>query len=348
MVTIQKISLLILPFISLLTTCRSGPEKQSAPEAIRVKVSEVRSEQIAIPVHSSGIITSSEEMRLSFKIGGIVAKINVKEGDNVKQGDILATLDLSEISAKVKQAEDGYAKAQRDYNRTSNLYRDSVATLEQMQNAATAMNVARSGLDIARFNLHHARILAPDNGRILKQFIKANELVSSGYPVFLFGITGKSWIVKAGLSDRDIIKVNSGDSAFITLDAHPDKEFRAVIDQVGEMANPLTGTYEVKLMVDNEGHKFASGFIAEVEIFPSSTDSLHLVPVGSIVEADGLTGYVYVVTDSNNARKIKVDIITIIGSNAAVRGLFPVIREIVTEGAAYLKEGEKVKVVRDE
>jgi glycosyltransferase involved in cell wall biosynthesis len=90
----------------------------------------------------------------------------------------------------------------------------------------------------------------------------------------------------------------------------------------------------------------ATGFVAGVEVFPSKKETFIMVPVEAIVEADGQGGYVYSVTESMTAQKIKIEIVTIIGSKAAIRGDLGGIREIVLEGAAYLRDGAKVKVVK--
>jgi membrane fusion protein, multidrug efflux system len=338
-------------FITTLTAlislgCRYESIKSKSQEVTGVRLEQVSPETLSIPVLSTGVLISSEEIKLSFKTGGIVAKIKVKEGDRVKKGDILAILNLSEISAQVNLASIGYDKASRDYTRVRNLYTDSVATLEQMQNAATALSAAKSTLDIARFNLAHSEIIAPENGVILKQFVNTNELIASGYPVFLFGTSGKNWKVKTGLSDRDIVRINPGDSAIVTLDAWQGKRFKAIVDQVGEMANPLTGTFEIEMTLDRTSYRLATGFIAAVEIFPSKKENFMTIPVGAIVEADGENGYVYFVSDSMIARKIKIEIVTLHGSKAAIKGNLNGIREIVSEGAAYLRDGIKVRIVK--
>jgi RND family efflux transporter MFP subunit len=234
----------------------------------------------------------------------------------------------------------------RDYKRAENLYLDSVATLELKQNAATALDVAKSTLAVAQFNLQHSSIVAPGNGIILKKLAKENELVASGYPAFLFGSEGKYWKVKTGLPDKDVIKINRGDSAIVTFDAYPTVKFRATVDQVGEMANPYTGTFDTELLLDGTGYRLASGFVAGVDIFPSESRVFTMVPVGSIVGADGKEGYVYVVNDSSTARKIKISIEAVPGDVAAVKGVPEGITEVVSEGAAYLRDGMKVTVIR--
>ncbi len=336
---------LVLTVLFAASCVNRSPEKPT-DEVVRVRVSEIYRQKISIPVHSTGILAPSEEMKLSFKTGGLVAHIQVREGQKVKKGDILASLNLAEITARAGQAQDAYDKALRDYSRAQNLYRDSVVTLEQKQDANTALNVAKSNLDIARFNLAHSKILAPDDGIILKQLVRENEMVSQGYPVFLFGTFGRHWKVKCGISDRDIVKISKGDTASLTFDAWPGVRFVAVVSLIGGMSNPYTGTYDTELLLDNpSGYRLVSGFVAGIDIYPARREFSILIPVGSIIEADGDQGYVFVVNDSQKACRIKVKTGSIVDTMIAVKGIPAGISRIVTGGAAYLKDGDKVKVV---
>ncbi|HLP74892.1 MAG TPA: efflux RND transporter periplasmic adaptor subunit [Bacteroidales bacterium] len=335
--------LILLP--AVFCGCRHTETKNAAEQILHVKVSPVTTRAVSMPVHAAGILSSSEEMKLSFKTGGIISRIDVSEGDRVKKGQALAILDLSEVSSAVTQARNAFEKARRDFNRAENLYRDSVATLEMKQNAATALDVAKSVYETAQFNLAHSTITAPDNGIILKQLARQNELISSGYPVFLFGSSGKYWKVKAGLSDRDMVKVHPGDSAVVTFDAWPGEKFPAVTDQVSGMADPYTGTYEAGILIQDRGLKLASGFIAGVDIFPSLKKEYTVVPVGAIVEADGHEGYIFAVSDSMTVRKIRIKIEGMPEEYAAVSGING-ISSVVSEGAAYLRDGMKVEVIR--
>jgi multidrug efflux system membrane fusion protein len=337
-------SLLALVLIS--AACSGRYQKPVPREQIRVRVTKVIEDSISLPVHTSGILVSSAEMKLSFKTGGIVEKIFVREGDRVKKGDILASLNLSEITASAEQARNVYDKTLRDLKRVENLFRDSAATLEQRQNAETAFNVAKSNYDIVQFNLQHSRIVAPANGVIMKQFFKENELVSSGYPIFLFGTTGKYWKLEAGLADREIIRVNKGDSAAVVFDAYPGVRFSAMVDQVGEISNPYTGTYETDLILKDSGVRLVSGFVGSADIYPRKKNPFVMVPIGSLLEADGHHGYVYIVTSGMKAGKVRVEISAVIGAMAAVSGLPQGISEVVSEGAAFLRDGADVEIVR--
>jgi multidrug efflux system membrane fusion protein len=337
---------IVIVLIILITACRHTEIKSGSTDRVRVRVTGLITEPVRIPVHTTGTLVASEEMKLSFKTGGIVAKILVREGDKVRKGDLLASLDLLEINANAEQAKNVYDKAVRDYIRAENLLKEGATTLEKKQNAETAMNMAENSLEIARFNLRHSKIEAPDNGIVMKKFVKENELVSSGYPVFLFGTSGKYWKVKAGLSDRDIIKITPGDSAEVRFDAWPGVRFSAIVDQVGEMSNPYTGTYETELTLMDAGYRLMSGFVASADIYPSVKKSFTMVPVGAIIEADGLRGYIYIVNSEMRARKILVEITLIAGNRAAVTGIPEEVTEVVSEGAAYLRDGVEVEIVK--
>jgi membrane fusion protein, multidrug efflux system len=339
-------NLLFVVLLILVVSCRQREVKISSPEIVRVRVRPVERQAVRIPVHASGILVSSEEVKLSFKTGGIVSKVAAEEGERVKKGDLLASLDLTEISANENQTRLVWEKARRDYTRAQNLYSENVGTLEQNQNLQTALNVAELAHKVAKFNLEHAVIVAPDNGVVLKQMIRENEMVSPGYPAFLFGSSGKYWKVKAGLSDKDIIKINPGDSASVSFDAYPGVAFPAKVDQVGEMSNPYTGTFEAELLLAATGYRLVSGFIGSVELFPPERRLLLMVPVESIIEADGNQGYVYSVDSIKQVRKLKIEIVTIAGNRAAIKGLPDGINEVVNEGAAYLRDGMTVEIIK--
>lgn len=332
-------------FVLLFSSCGNRKPVQPGNEEIpyvRVITPEVR--EVSIPVRATGILSLSDEVKLSFKTGGIIESVNVSEGQKVKKGQLLASLNLAEIRAAHSQARNAFEKAERDFERAGNLFRDSVATLEMKQNASTALEVARSNMEVAGFNLEHSAITAPSDGVILKQLARTNELISAGYPVFIFGSSGKYWKVKTGLADRDIIRISRGDSAEVTFDAYPGRKFPATVENIGSMADPYTGTYETELLLTAGGVKLASGFIASVDIRPATGQALSTVPLSAIIDADGHSGYVFALSEDGTVRRIKVGIEGLHGETAAISALPANTGGIVSEGAAWLRDGMKVKV----
>ena len=153
------LTLFRLPLAALLALAlvKCGGNKPAAAgrqgeDPILVKLQPVTTGNYSRNLQYSGLIASNAEARLSFKIGGVISRIYVKEGDHVSRGQLLATLDLTETDAQVQQASQNLEKSRRDESRISNLYRDTVASLEQLQNTRTQVSVASEALRIARFN----------------------------------------------------------------------------------------------------------------------------------------------------------------------------------------------------
>lgn len=335
----------LLPALLLFIGCQRNQNNQQLDSSRAVHTIEVGQLDYSRPIITSGLLGSSTEMRLSFKIGGIVDYLAMKEGDRVEKGQILASLKLDEIQAQVNQAQSGYEKAQRDFKRVGNLYADSVVTLEQYQDAKTGVEVAKSQLEIAQFNFQYATIKAPVNGKILKQLVEENELIGPGYPVYLFGTSEEDWIVKVGVTDQDVIKLTLGDSAIIWFDAYKDEPFTGVVQEIAGAPDPMTGTYEVELKLESDHRKLYHGFMAETKIFPSKKQTFTLIPMVSLVEADRDQGFVYLMGPDSTCRKIMVTIEDLTDQGVLIRSGLEKGQVIVADGASYIKEGDRVIVV---
>lgn len=335
--------LLILGLFVLAIQCGKNNVAEIPEKIVPVKLAAVKTENVSIPIHGSGMLFSQKQIRLSFKTGGIVERIAVKEGENVSKGQLLAQLELDEIKAQVQQAQSGFEKAQRDVERIENLYADSVVTLEQKQNAETQLDVAKSNLQIATFNLEHSTIKAPTDGRILKRFVEQDELVGPGTPVFYFGSGREEWLIRLGVSDRDIVQVQLGDSAVVTFDAYPQLTFPARVTGIAQAADPQNGTFEVEIQLDSQGRRLAAGFVGQVIIMPQKSEQQTVIPISALVDARGDDALVFTIKDGK-AEKISISTGAIIGENVIISSGLVEIDSVITAGAAYVRHGDKVKV----
>ena len=294
----------------------------------------------------SGLIASNSEARLSFKIGGIIARIYVKEGDHVTAGQLLATLDLTEIDAQVRQAAQNVDKAQRDENRVKNLYRDTVATLEQVQNARTQLTVTTETLRIASFNRQYARIRAASSGTILQKLMNEGEYASAGSAVLLFNGAGRNdWVVRFGVSDKDWATLHQGDKADILVDAYPEQHFTGRIAKLAESAG-ADGTYAVEVTVSPQGRKFAPGLFCTLRLQPPAGRSYYFIPASALAEGEGSSGYVYTVNaDRRTVKKLPVHIAFLQGDRIAVNSGLENVDEVITQGVGYLTERSTVTLV---
>ena len=344
MKTNSAILVMVIFVVFLCAGCSSSAGEKTVEKPVPVKKVAVQKKKISIPVFASGRLFPKVQAKLSFKTGGMIKSIHVSEGSAVKKDQLLASLDLSEIQALFNMANKGFLKASRDLQRVKNLYNDKAATLEQYQNVKTAYGIAESNLKIAEFNLQYSKIVAPSNGKILKQLVEANEIIGPGMPVFLFGSTESRWVIKAGVSERDIVKISMGDTAKITFDAYPGRDFSSEVTEISEAVNPAAGTYEVELSINDESIKLVAGFIAKVLIQPSKKNDFFLIPIDALVEGEGDVGFVFTI-HGNKARKVKIKIAHLFNHKVAVSSGLEEVKAVITSGSSYLNDGSKIKVV---
>lgn len=339
----RRILPLLLPLV--LTGCARG--RTAAPSVQRivvVRLAPVTVERIARPVTATGVLGPKEEVPLAFKVGGVIGHVLVDEGQTVRTGDTLAILDLSEIDAGVTRARSAAEKAERDLTRTQRLYTDSVATLEQLQNAATGRDIAAAELETVTFNRRYALIVAPASGVILRRNAEPGELIQAGTPILTLGTRTRSVVMRVALADRDVVRVQRGDHAMVRFDALPDVMLEGTTTEIGAAADPLTGTYRVEITLPRAA-RLASGLVGQVEIQARAAEALSLVPVEAVLEADGSRATVFTLSaDGRHAERRSVRVAFLIGDRVAIVAGLEGARWVVTDGAAYLDDGVAVRV----
>ncbi len=342
---------LLLPVVAAFAAggcSRGGDEAPAAERAVPVRVAPVVVERVAVPVIATGTLGPKEDVALSFKIGGVVARVLVDEGATVKAGQLLASLDMGEIEPGVTRARAAAEKAERDLARAERLYADSVVTREQMEDAGTARDAAMAELDAVLFNRRHATIVAPADGVILRRLAEPGELVESGATILTLGSRARGQVVRAWLADRDVVRIRRGDHATVRFDALPGRTFEGRVTEIAAAADPMTGTYRVEVALGSLEDAVASrvsGLVGAVEITPSSEQAVTLVPSESVLEADGTQGVVYsLAPDGRSAQRRPVTLAFLAGDQIAVASGLEGVTRVITEGAAYLDNGQAVEV----
>ncbi len=245
-------AILLLPFLAVfVASCgdNKAAENKTATEIIPVKLLPLNSQSAGTAsIAVSGQFTTDDETMLSFKTGGIIQSLLVKEGDAIRTGQLLATLNPTEINAQVTQAQLGFEKAQRDYNRVLHLYQDSVATLEQLQNAKTGMNIAEEQYKSAEFNRSHSQIHATSNGYVLRKLASEGQLVQAGTPIYeTNGAQSGNWLLRVDLSNKQWAAIRQQDKASVEIESVAGKTFEGVVVRKTEGLNQSSGTFRADI-----------------------------------------------------------------------------------------------------
>jgi len=334
------------------SACGRGANAARVPDSARtpVRLVNVVAASSDDTISATGTLGAREDIALSFKVGGIVSEVLVDEGATVVRGQRLAALDTREIDAMLSKATAAAAKAQRDAARAERLYRDSVATLAQVQDAQTGREAAEADLRAAKVNHEGSVIVAPTAGMVLRRFANAGQQMSPGVPILVLASTRRGQVLRAGLPDRDAVRVRVGAAVQVTFDAVPGKTYRGRISQRAAFADPRTGTFSIEATIEG-AEQLPAGLIGRISIrvapsTPRSAGGETVVPAEALVEGNAGEGTVYALDAAGvHARKLRVTLVGVDGDWVRVRGLAGV-RQVVGAGSAWLSDGQLVEIVR--
>lgn len=347
-----QIALITLSFVTL-SAC--GPQKTPEPE----QTVQLRSVQVSAPIvgpqvpaiEISGVSSYRDEAKLAFKVGGVVEAINVREGEQVKEGQRLAWLNKKDVDAAVAQARAGFEKAQRDYKRGVGLREQEVITQVQLNDLKTQLDLAKAQLSQASYAAQTAEVRAPADGVVLRRLTQATEVVAAGQPVVVIGSQASGFVFKASLADTQAVQAGLGNSAVVEFDAHPGVKWPGNIIELSQAADPATGTYGVQINIDIKAHpdrRLLSGLSGRALIQPTGySKNRQYLPLGSIVEGNNNQAWIFVLNEQNTVKRmpVKIDFVSTLG--AAVEQPLAEGTLIITNGAAYLRDGEQVQVVEN-
>ncbi|HJW31136.1 MAG TPA: efflux RND transporter periplasmic adaptor subunit [Saprospiraceae bacterium] len=319
--------------------------KAEAPStAFYVRTSPVTQSKLSDVIHVTGIIQSDTDAKPSFKTGGVIANTYVKEGDRVGKGKLLARLNMTEIDAQATQAQFALDKALRDQQRVQNLFADSIATLEQLQNSTTAVDMARKTLQIAQFNVAYSEVRSPIDGKVVTQFLHEGEIAGPGIPAFyIIGDKQADWKLVAGLTDKNWSRVAVGNAAKITMDAYPGLTMEGKVTRLSDVANPLSGTFDVEVSLPSKDKRIAAGLLARAEIMPMPGNDFPVIPIEALVYSNGQSGVVYI-PNNGHAEKRIVQIEQFEGEHIAVLSGLENVSEVITAGSGFLEDGDAIVI----
>jgi RND family efflux transporter MFP subunit len=298
-------------------------------------------------IEATGLVQTENEARYSFKIGGVIERIYVQEGQTFAKGALLARLKPTEIESGVEQARLGLEKARRDHQRVSNLYRDSVATLEQFQNTKTALDLAQRQLESLTFNQQYANIYAAQSGFVTKKLASEGEIIGGGTPVLAVNETGKNaWVLRVGLSDKDWAKTNVNQRATVLIDAFPGKTFTATVSKKLLAADQSSGSLQIELRLETGGAKLALGMYGTTKIETLVASKFVRIPYDAVVEADGNRAFVFVPQSNQKVKKMPIVIHHFDENGVEVAAGLDGISEIVVSNSAFLNENSLITIQR--
>jgi HlyD family secretion protein len=284
-------------------------------EAKQVEVESAGLRAISPSILASGTLAYQSEVRLVPEIVGRALKINVKEGNLVKQGDLLVQLDPAASLAEIAQLEAALRQSRLNIERQrvtaetqdakwrryqtlrasgivdANTYEEVTAQRDldrlEQQTSTEMLLQTQAQLKQARERLAKTEIRAPIDGKVTAVFIKAGEtavpsaLSIAGSDLMVLANTSRMY-AEVNVDEADVARVSVGQGASIVPAAFSDKSWKGTVEQVAISPKAVVGqskTYLVRIRLDEQQERFRPGMSCRAEIATRAADSAQTLAV---------------------------------------------------------------------
>ena len=314
----KKAIAILIVASTVFISCRSDKKEQVATlPTIPVKVAGISDNNTSPYVSASGKIEAENSANLSTRMMGYVTKVNVKVGQKVSQGQLLVSLNNTDLQAKkvqvnasITQAQAGYNNAKKDYDRFVNLFAQQSASQKELDDMTARYEMAKAGLEAAKqmrneinAQFAYSNISAPFSGVVTNTFVKEGDMANPGMP--LVSIEGaKKLQVTAMVSESDIASIIQGMKVNVLVKSI-NQEVEGKVSEISLSAKNTGGQYLVKIDLGKSEAKILSGMFVNVQ-FPiekkatTITSDKVLIPVNALVKEGQLTG-IYTIGSGNVA-----------------------------------------------
>ena len=188
-------------------------------------------------VSATGTVQPRDSVEVSGKVTARIKDILVEENDHVTEGQVVAILDGKDFEAKLDQANFTLTNAKQKLDRTERLYKIGAKSLEELQDAQYQYDRAKSEVELAQDDVNQTVITAPMDGVVVGEPKTPGTMAVQGStnPTVIMRIADLSEkLVKAKVDETDIGSVRVGEPATFTVDAYPEKTFRAEVTKISQ------------------------------------------------------------------------------------------------------------------
>jgi RND family efflux transporter MFP subunit len=354
--------ILILFSLTVLFIFTSCGDEEKIEEKIRpVRYVEVTTGGSGSTRVFTGTAKTGIESKLSFKVAGTIKNINVKVGDFVNKGGVIAELDdidykikVTEVEAGLRQAESQALNTKNNYERVKTLYETNSVSKSELdatraQNESAVANVEgiRSTLEYARLQLSYTRLIAPVSGSIAVCNSENNENIQVGQTIAIL-IVGNDMEIELGIPENVINRIKTGMNVSISLPSL-NNTFDGVVSEVSPSIDVNSSTYPVSVKILNPTIDLKSGMAANVtfKFEGSSSKEDIIVPIAAVGE-DSNGRFVFLVeSEDGNIATIKkqhIQIGELTSEGFEVISGLSLNQKVATAGLQSLIDGQKVRI----
>ena len=336
---------LLIAFAVLGLTACGNKEKQEN-NLQYVKVGTATKAEAQYNLSYPGRTKPAEDIKLSFRVSGPIVRMYVKEGDNVKKGQLIAQMDPRDYETQLSASRAEYEQIKGDAERIEALYKEGNTTASNYDKARYGLEQITAKLNNSKHQLADTKLYAPIDGYIESKMHDAGETVGAGMPIVsIFGNGATE--VEINITASDYLNKDKFGSFYCTFDLFPDRKFPLELVRINQDAN-ANQLYNVRLRLkDGNKSNITPGMTTMVYINMKGGENDPIIIPTTAVFSEKDKTYVFVYqakSETVEKRAVTLKHLRNDGYCEISNGLKEN-ESIVTAGVHEIENGQKVKIL---
>jgi len=363
---------IILGALLVAVGCGSPNQQTPAgPPPVQVGIQSVGKTNAVFYDEYPAIVKALNEVELRTQVNGYITGIYFKEGEEVRKGERLYTIDQQQTEAAYQQAlanlavqEANLTRVQKDVERYRELSKNDAIAKQQVDNAEANYIAAQKQVDASKAtvqsvqtNVRYSTIVAPFDGTIGISLVKLGAAVSAGQTLLNTVSSDDPMAVDISVDQKEILRfmqlqtngktAKASDSTFRLAWGNRVYPHAGKISVIDRAVDEQTGTIKMRLVFPNPEHFLRSGMSGTLKVLSSTTEAALTVPYKAVTEQLG-EFFVYVVGEENKVSQRKVTLGRQVGRDVIVNAGLSEGEKIAVEGVQNLREGSVVSELKIE
>jgi len=293
---------------------------------------------------TTATIEPNSDAKINSRTSGVVKQILHEEGDDVKSGDILLILDDDDQRLRLKQAEQKFESASREFKRLSKMKKAGVVSPTDWDTAENNFRTSETDKKLAELALSYTRVAAPFDGRVVWRDVDLGAHVGQGELLFRM-MSISPLLVRVHIPANRLGGVAKGQFVKLNVDS-VSEPLNAVVELISPIVDPATGTIKITLKLDQYSTNVRPGDFSEVHMVTDQHENALLIPSVSIIEERG-EHYVYIVEKNKAVRRAVTTGFTMTEKTEIVEGVRRSDR-VVIKGQRNLNDDVLVEILSGE
>ncbi len=350
----------VLGSAALLSGCSPGQAQGGPPMAPPVSAAPAVQKNVQLYEEFSGRIEAVETVEVRARVGGTIDRVHFQDGQEVKRGELLFSIDarpftteLARAEAQLAGARTAAALATTEQARSTKLLAQRAVSQQEaeeaeanLRNTQASVRAAEAAVASARLNVEYAQIRAPIAGRVSRANVTAGNLVAVGDPVLTTLVAQDKVHAWFDVSEQAYLRAraNAGKAApKIELGLADEAGFphAASVDFIDNRLNPATGAIRMRALLDNKDRRFLPGLFARVRLGNGASGNAVLVPDRAI-GTDQSKRFVFVVGDDKVAQFREVKLGALLDGMRVIAGGLKPGELVVVNGLQRVRPGTPV------